>query len=165
MVIPREEFMNTTFLPYIAGFLDGDGCINAQIVTRTDYLLGFQVRASVSFIQKPKRYWFLVWLKKQIPGGVLLKRKDGISEYTFTGSTQLLPLLRALRPHLVVKRRQALIVLRIIEKLPNTKNPTSFLEVCEMVDQLAILNDSNSRILNRAYVQQKWMEQKNINSP
>jgi len=41
---------------YIAGFLDGDGCVNAQIVRREDYRLRFQIRVSITFFQKTKRH-------------------------------------------------------------------------------------------------------------
>jgi hypothetical protein len=43
-------------LSYIAGFLDGDGSIYAQIVKRSDYQLRFQLRVSVSFFQKTTRH-------------------------------------------------------------------------------------------------------------
>jgi len=32
---------------YLAGFIDGDGCILAQIVNRPDYKLKFQIRLSI----------------------------------------------------------------------------------------------------------------------
>ena len=37
---------------YIAGFLDGDGCVMFQLVKRKGYIFGFQIRASVVFYQK-----------------------------------------------------------------------------------------------------------------
>lgn len=50
---------------YLAGFLDGSGCLNAQILTRNDYRLLFEVRVTITFYQKSKRDWFIVWLKKK----------------------------------------------------------------------------------------------------
>ena len=57
MVIPREELriknnmlkvkskdIDISNLCYIAGFLEGDGCILSQIVRRKDYKLGFELR-------------------------------------------------------------------------------------------------------------------------
>lgn len=41
---------------YIAGFIDGDGSIIAQIVRREDYVRKFQIRVSVVFYQKTKRH-------------------------------------------------------------------------------------------------------------
>ncbi len=48
----------------LAGFLDGDGCINAQIIKRSGYRLGFQIRVSITFFQSTKRHWFLMELDK-----------------------------------------------------------------------------------------------------
>ena len=41
---------------YIAGFLDGDGSIMAQIVRNDSYLYGFSIRLSVVFFQKIKHH-------------------------------------------------------------------------------------------------------------
>ena len=43
--------MNDEEKSYIAGFLDGDGSIMAQLVKRKGYKLGFQVRTSIVFYQ------------------------------------------------------------------------------------------------------------------
>ena len=43
---------------YIAGFLDADGSIIAQIVQRNDRVLKYFVQVSVTFFQKDKRAHF-----------------------------------------------------------------------------------------------------------
>jgi len=43
-------------LSYIAGFLDGEGSIYAQIVKRSDYRLRFQIRVCIGFYQKTTRH-------------------------------------------------------------------------------------------------------------
>ncbi len=48
----RLVTMDPTILAYIAGFLDGDGSVFFQLIRKTDYCLGFQVRASIAFYQK-----------------------------------------------------------------------------------------------------------------
>ena len=72
---------------YIAGFLEVDGCINAQIVKRSDYKLKFQIRVTVTFYQKTSRKYFLLELHKLLNLGVIRHRKDNMSEYTITGFT------------------------------------------------------------------------------
>jgi len=73
-------------LSYIAGFLDGDGSIYAQIVKRSDYRLKFQIRVSITFYQKTTRHWFLIQLKNQLQYGTLRKNKtNGMSDYTIVG--------------------------------------------------------------------------------
>ena len=150
---------------YLAGFLDGDGSINAQIVQRNDYKLGFQIRVTMMFYQKTKRHWYLIWLKKQLPKGVLRKRGDGMSDYTLTGPHEVKNALTLLKPYLRLKRKQARLVLSIIEKLPQSKEPTSFLEVCEIADQLSELNDSKRRKITASVVRQRFVELGLIDSP
>ena len=54
----REKMRDITKeeLSYIAGFVDGDGCILAQIVSRKDYKHNFQIRVSVILYQKSIRH-------------------------------------------------------------------------------------------------------------
>lgn len=46
-------------LIYLAGFLDGDGSILAQIIYRKDYVNSFGIRLSVNFHQDKRKGWFL----------------------------------------------------------------------------------------------------------
>ena len=137
---------------YIAGFLDGDGCINAQIVKRDDYLLKFQIRVSVTFFQKTKRSWFLIWLHKQLKCGTLRDRKDGVSELTLVGIQTVQPFLEKIEKRLIVKRKQARLVLEICRKLSKNQNPEDFIRLCEKVDLLEELNDSKKRTVRASDV-------------
>jgi hypothetical protein len=133
---------------YIAGFLDGDGCINAQIVPRRDYDTKFQIRVSVTFYQRTKRKWILQWLQKRLKCGVIRDRNDGnMSDYTITGATQVKQLLLELKPWIKLKKPQTRLLLKIIEHLLPTapKDPQAFLTLCEMVDPFEQLNDSKKR--------------------
>lgn len=51
---------------YLAGFIDADGSISAQIVKREDYVLKFQIRLSVLFIQKKTRIHFLKQVQSEL---------------------------------------------------------------------------------------------------
>lgn len=134
-------------LIYLAGFLDGDGTINAQIVRRKDYRLGFQIRVSISFYQKSNRHDFILWLHSFIKTGVIRKRKDGLSEYTITGVTNVLPLLKEFLPYLKIKKKQAELLLEILEKLNLDLNKKEFIKLCEKVDRFEELNDSKKRTI------------------
>jgi hypothetical protein len=134
---------------YLAGFLDGDGCINAQIVRRKDYQLKFQIRVSVTFFQKSSRNWFLKdFLKKQLKYGVFRQRKDGMSEYSIQGEDSVQHILQELKPMVKIKQPQLKCVLEIIEKLPTAKKDRqAFLKLCEKVDAFVELNDSKKRTI------------------
>ena len=139
-------------LAYIAGFVDGDGCINAQIVRRRDYILKFQIRFSITLFQKTSRHWFLLQIQKQIGYGTVRKRPDGVSEYSLVGSASVKNFLTALVPYLRLKKKQAQLVLEIIDTLSKSQDPQAFLKLCEMVDTFADLNDSKKRILRASVV-------------
>lgn len=108
---------NINNIIYIAGFLDGDGCINAQIVRRKDYKLGFQIRVYIVFAQKTIRSWFIEWLHKEIELGIIRHIKDGMSEYTITGIKNVRPILLLLLPYLMIKKDQADLLLNIMDEL------------------------------------------------
>lgn len=130
-------------LSYIAGFLDGDGSIYAQIVKRSDYRLKFQIRVSITFYQKTTRHWFLIQLKNQLQYGTLRKNEsNGMSDYTIVGEDAVKYCLEALRPHLKIKKRQATLLLQIIKQSQKKEGPHAFLTRCKLVDQVSRLNDS-----------------------
>jgi hypothetical protein len=145
-------------LAYLAGFIDGDGSINAQIIARKDYQLKFQIRFSISVTQKTKRHWIVLWFHKKIGLGTTRQRPDGISEYCLVGSDSVVPFLQALMPYLKVKRRQAVLVTEIAQKLSKKQNPQSFLKLCEQVDTIALLNDSKKRTVTASVVENFWKD-------
>ena len=143
-----ENLMTPLQLAYIAGFLDGDGSVLAQIVERKEYIYHYQIRFTVSFVQKTKRKHFLMQLQKEIGNGTLRDRNDGISELALVGWQSVNPLLKQLQPVARIKLKQINLVLKIIEQLPLTKtSPEKFLALCYLTDQVAALNDSKNRIL------------------
>jgi LAGLIDADG endonuclease len=144
--------LSSTDLAYIAGFLDGDGCINAQLVRRSDYILKFQIRYSLTFFQKTSRHWFLLKLQKQLGFGTVRKRPDGMSEYAVIGAASVKLLVQALLPYLVLKKNQATLVVQIIDTMSKSQDPQAFLKLCEMVDTIADLNDSKKRTLRASVV-------------
>ena len=137
---------------YIAGFLEGDGSIFAQIVSRVDYRLKYQIRTTINFTQKKSRYWFLKELHEQLGCGTLRDRKDGCCELTITGNDQVKVVLETLIPYLRMKKRLAQLVLTIIRSLSKQQSPESFLESCSLVDQVASLTDSKKRTITTEIV-------------
>jgi len=150
--------LDTTQLAYLAGFLDGDGLINAQIVKRPDYKLKFQIRFTVSFFQKTTRHWFLIQLQKQLKYGSLRKKPDGISEYTIVGRESVKHIIHLLKPYLRIKRRHAVLILQIIKQLEKNQEPQAFVKLCEEVDKFERLNDSKKRTITSAAVRSLFLE-------
>jgi hypothetical protein len=81
-----------------------------------------------------------------LKNGIIRKRNDGVSEYTVTGSQNVKLLLLLLLPALRIKKPQAKLVLSIIEKQSKNQSKEDFIFSCEMVDRIALMNDSKKRI-------------------
>ena len=146
-------------LAYIAGFLDADGSVLAQIVERKEYIYHYQIRFTVSFVQKTKRKHFLMQLQKEIGQGSLRDDNDGISELAIVGWQSVNTFLKQLQPLVRIKLNQINLVLKIIEQLPLTKtSPEKFLELCYLTDQVAALNDSKNRRVAAKDVEKRFKD-------
>ena len=132
---------------YIAGFLDGDGSIMAQLVRRNGYKLGYQIRVSVVFYQKTIHQEQLLWLKEQLGYGYVRARRDGMTEYTVVGLGEVKDLLTLLYPYLRLKKALAAGVLAIIAQHPTQRKMTSqqLIRLSRLVDQTASFNYSKKR--------------------
>jgi len=132
-------------LIYLAGFIDGDGSIIAQIVKRSDYKWKYQLRFTLQFTQKTSRLHFLEDLHKTLGVGYV-RQRGTVSDYVITEAKNVYELLKLLQPFLRLKQKQANLVMKIIEQLPSSKDSVhKFLEICEIADHVATLNDSKSR--------------------
>jgi hypothetical protein len=142
---------------YLAGFIDADGSIYAQIKKNDSFKYKHQIQVTVQVTQATKRRWFLDRLKDEIGSGNVRDRgsksgvadtenTEGVSDYILTEQSKVLELLKNLQPYLRLKKKQANYVIRIIEQLPSTKDSQEkFLEVCTFVDLVADANDSKTR--------------------
>ena len=148
---------------YIAGFLDGDGSIMAQLVYRKDYKLGYQIRVSIVFYQKTKHREFLDWLKDQLSFGYVRDRNDGMSEYTIVGLQEVKEILIFLYPFLRLKKSLAKSVLVIIEKHPPSRKMTAqkLLALSKLVDASSTFNYTKKRT-NRYEVVETFLKTRNL---
>jgi hypothetical protein len=143
---------------YLAGFIDGDGSINAQLVRRPEYKFKFQIRVTITLFQSTKRHWFLLQLKQRLQCGSVRKRNDGISEYSIVGIDSVAVLCKILLPYLRLKRRQAELVLRITNELSVKQTQSEFLSLCDIADHIGTLNDSKPRTITAAIIQRELEE-------
>jgi intein-encoded DNA endonuclease-like protein len=151
---------------YIAGFLDGDGSIIAQLVHRKDYRLGYQIRVSVVFYQKTTHQEFLLWLKKQLGFGYIRARRDGMTEYTIVGLREVEYVLTLLHPFLRLKKSLARDVLKIIKIHPEQRKMTKaqLIKLSALVDKTASFNYSKKRTITSAKVI-TFLERQKISVP
>ena len=139
---------------YIAGFLDGDGSIMAQLVFRKDYKLGYQIRVSLVFYQKTSHQEHLLWLKKQLGFGYIRARRDGMTEYTIVGLREVEYVLKLLYPFLRLKKVLAAKVLALINQHPPARRMTAkqLVRLSRLVDETAAFNYSKKRTITSVQV-------------
>lgn len=132
---------------YIAGFLDGDGCIMFQFIRRKDYIYGFQIRASIVFYQKAKHVKHLETIQKEIGRGYIRIRNDDMAEYTIVGIQPVMEVLKMLAPYLRLKKAHVVVARKIARLLPRYKrlDKTMLLRVGKLIDQFQQLNYSKRR--------------------
>ncbi len=156
--------MAEKLLAYIAGFLDGDGCIMAQLVKRSGYIYGYQIRVSIVFYQKEERKDFLEWLKSQLKYGYVRIRNDHMAEYTIVGYQPVYEVLTKLLPYLRLKQVLAQKVIALcllgIGSSYERISPQELLKRAKLVDETAKYNYSKKRTTTQATVKQFLQEHK-----
>ena len=148
-------------LAYIAGFLDGDGCVMAQLVRRKDYIYGYQIRTSVVFYQKLKNQEILHWLKSRLRIGYIRHRNDGMAEYTIVGLKEVESILTTLLPYLRLKQKLSKQVLKLIMAHPKKMTPEKLVRMSELVDSTARFNYSKKRT-NTSETVRTYLKQSNL---
>ena len=133
-------------LSYIAGFLDGDGCIMAQFVRRKDYIYGFQIRTSIVFYQKESNQRILFWFKKKLKSGYIRKRNDGMAEYTIVGWEPVKKVLIQVKPFVILKKKQVKLCLEVIDFLLKERDFKKIIKkLGKKIDRISELNYSKKR--------------------
>ena len=140
------SIISFTTKSYIAGFLDGDGCVMFQLIKRSGYKYGFQIRASIVFYQKTKNRQHLEWLKSIFKAGYIRNRNDDMTEYTIVGLARVIKILKLLMPYLKLKKLHAKKAMDIYRLLQGEFNLNKFIKAAKLVDDFKELNYSKKRI-------------------
>lgn len=131
---------------YVAGFLDGDGCILFQLVRRKDYRFGFQIRASIIFYQKTKHRHHLEWLQSIFKSGYVRNRNDDMTEYTVVGFEPVTRILKLLKPYIRLKKKHVSHALQITRLVGKELTTEKFVAATRLVDDFRELNYSKKRM-------------------
>ena len=141
------KHLTPTERAYLAGFLDADGSLFAQLVRGKDLKYKFRIRVSIGFYQHQKYKWFLKRYQKEFKCGSIRERSDNMTEYIITANDPVKNLLFQIRDNLVLKKRQANLILEILEQKKHVRSKTDFIEVCRLTDKVAELNYSKKRTI------------------
>ena len=136
-------------LAYLAGFIDGDGSIYVRLKPNSSYRYGFQVAPYIILFQSAKDEANFNKICKLLNCGYLRRRKDGILEYTIGRQEEILTLIAKIKPHLILKRRQADLIEQILKFKIQVKNKADFIKLMALINNFADLNYSKKRIKHK----------------
>ena len=139
------KVFSSTKSAYLAGFLDGDGSIYVRLKPNKDYRYGFQIAPYIVFFQSNKGREKFEKLCSVMGIGYIRERNDGILEYVINRQAEIQTFLKAIYPYLVLKREQAKLMLKILEKKKMVKSQKEFNQLAQLVDQFRNLNYSKKR--------------------
>lgn len=100
---------------WLAGFFDGEGCVHAWVSKES------RAYAGIVLSQNDVNILALIMTKFGGIGSLQNQKHNGAYEWRCNGRTAL-PFLQCIRPHVVIKRRQVELAIRIIDLIsqPNT---------------------------------------------
>ena len=137
--------LSTTQKAYLAGFLDGDGSIYAQLKPNSTYRFGFQVAVYAVLFQSLQDRTNFEKICSLIGLGYLRERKDGILEYIIGKYDALREFLKIVQPYVILKREQVALMLEILDMKKRVEDKSDFIKLAHLVDRFRELNYSKKR--------------------
>ncbi len=144
--------VKSIFWSYIAGFLDADGSIYVQLKQNSTYKYDFQISPSIVFYQKDNGKKGLPEIYEKINLGHLRYRKDGMVELIISDKKSIRLLLSKVMKFLILKKKQAQLMLLILNRMEIIKTKQDFISVAELIDGYRNLNYSRKRTVDSQVV-------------
>jgi hypothetical protein len=143
-------------LAYIAGFLDGDGSIMAQVKNRRDTPRGWRVMLTICLYQDTRHEEPLLWMRKVFGIGYISQRKDGMTEYRINGFNSTERVLIALKPFVRFKKKQVRLALQLAPLLKSKKfSEFSQQEKLKIANLVCDIRDENYKSGIRKYTREQ----------
>ena len=135
---------------YLAGFLDGDGSIYVRAKPNQTYKFGYQIAPYIVFYQSSKSKEFRK-INTLAEFGYFRIRKDGITEYIINKHKNVIDFINLIKPFLVLKQKQAKLLLQILKQKESVKNEKDFEKLLQSCNKFGILNYSKRRKIRTLY--------------
>ena len=134
--------LSVTECAFIAGFLEGDGCISAKITPTSG---SYRVMIVISFTQRQEGRIVLEYLANLLHEPIADYSTRNMSELVVRERKKLISLIESIQPFLVSKQQQARYALKIIEILNRSKrgalrSPKNLLETVNLAEKIRALN-------------------------
>ncbi len=139
--------INKNKIQYLAGLIDGDGCISAQCKYNESFAANrpYQIQVTLQITQDKKRIHILEKARDDMGVGNIRQRSNTstICDLKTTSMAKVKDCLIQLQPHLQGKKKQANLVLRIIEQHKEAlKDIDKFVKLLRLIEHVQKLNDA-----------------------
>ena len=148
--IPWEVDASKFSDSYIAGFLDGDGSIVTTVERRPERRrFPYRVRLKINFTQHIRHMGLLAGIQKFLNdiGSLRKTSMHNLAELVIQDRKEVRELLKRLLPFLILKERQAKIMLAVIEiydkatvKIRSSISEKEFAKILSLVREIRNLN-------------------------
>ena len=103
---------------YVAGFFDGDGSLVATLEKQSSrYLRAYRPRIKINFTQHIRHFDTLCSIQKFLDAGkVSIAKTHHQAELVIVDRTEVSRILNRMLPHLVLKKRQAILALEALSQ-------------------------------------------------
>jgi hypothetical protein len=116
-----------------------------RLKPNSSYKYGFQVAPYIILFQSAKDRSKFEEICTLIGLGYIRERKDGILEYTINKIDDIREFLHAVKPFVILKRKQVALMIEILDQKKKVENPNDFSVLMKMVDTFRELNYSKKR--------------------
>jgi hypothetical protein len=134
---------------FVAGFLEGDGCISAKIAPTPHKRTPYRVRVIISFTQHTRNREILERIRSLLGGSLDDYPSKKLSELTIRDRKRVCQILRLIHPYLVTKQRQSELAQEIIRifnrgkrKVRSYLEPKELLRMVEIAEEIRRLNSN-----------------------
>ena len=145
-----KKIKNKQFYAYVAGFLDGDGCITIRFEKSKTNKLSYRARVRVSFTQHKSKREVLDLMYKRIGSGKVTEYKhNNMAEYVIYDQKVIDNLLNELEAYVFVKRKHLQIAKELL-KLKKEKSYTkqSLKKMLQLRKKMAALNNYSKKFFS-----------------
>ena len=138
------------FYAYIAGFLDGDGCITIRVEKSRTHKLGYRARARVGFTQHKSKRKILDFLCKKIGSGKVVQYKhNNMAEYVIYDQKVITQLLENIKPYVFVKAQHLQLAQKLlILKKEKGYGKESLKEMFNFRKEIGLLNNYSKKFFS-----------------
>ena len=141
--VDERKFSNA----YIAGFFDGDGSMVATLSKNPiKYIRIYRPHIKINFTQHIRHIDMLSDLQKYLVAGrVGVARSHNLAELVIVDRVDVKRILNKMLPHLVLKKQQAILAIRIISQLgknlrTNRISDQNYLSILKNIEKIRSLN-------------------------